>query len=220
MKKLLFTILCLAYGMDSLTAQPAEVPFNGLITDASGKGIKARIDVKNSEKYTVADRKGQFGLTDIAPTDTLTVRYRRTTHEIPVAGRHSLKIVWLDDNPTCDEDEQLVDFGFGYVNRREYTSSSTGLTGSEILRKGFTDLQSAILALVPGVQLINGEIVIRGISSINSSSAALLICDGSELRDLNTINIYDVKSVEVLKGSNMYGLRGGNGVIVIRTRSK
>lgn len=128
--------------------------------------------------------------------------------------------MWFDDNPSCDEDEQLVDFGFGYVKRREYTSSSTGLTGSEMIRKGFTDLQSAILALVPGVQLINGEIVIRGISSINSSSAALIVCDGSELRDLNTINIYDVKSVEVLKGSNMYGLRGGNGVIVIRTRSK
>lgn len=220
MKKLLFTVFGLVCGMQGITAQPAEVPFNGLVTDASGKGIKARIDVKNSGKYTVADRKGQFGLTDIAPTDTLVIRYKRTAHEIPVAGRHSLKVVWLDDRPSFDEDEQLVDFGFGYVKRREYTSSSTGLTGSEMVRKGFTDLQSAILALVPGVQMINGEIVIRGISSINSSSAALVICDGTELRDLNSINIYDVKSVEVLKGSNMYGLRGGNGVIVIRTRSK
>ena len=88
----------------------------------------------------------------------------------------------------------------------------------EGVRRGYTDLQSAILGLIPSVQLHGGQIIIRGIGSVNSNNAALILCDGVEVRSLNSINIRDVVSVEVQKGSNMYGLRGGNGVILIRTR--
>jgi outer membrane receptor protein involved in Fe transport len=31
------------------------------------------------------------------------------------------------------------------------------------------------------------------------------------------INLYDVKEVEIIKGSNMYGFRGVNGVVLITT---
>ena len=144
------------------------------------------------------------GLTDVAPTDTLVVTYKRVSQEIPVAGRRSLRIRWIAEGPEYEEDEGLVDSGFGYIKRREYTGNSSRLSGEEMVRRGYTDLQSAIL--------------IRGIGSVNSNNAALILCDGVEVRSLNSINIRDVVSVEVQKGSNMYGLRGGNGVILIRTR--
>ncbi|MBQ2143184.1 MAG: hypothetical protein II204_08540, partial [Alistipes sp.] len=54
--------------------------------------------------------------------------------------------------------------------------------------------------------------------SINGSSAVLILCDGMETR-LELISIYDVKSVEIIKGSNMYGFRGVNGVILVTTMS-
>ena len=129
-------------------------------------------------------------------------------------------MLWGGEQPSYDEDEELVDLGFGYVKRREYAGSSSGITGEMMLQKGFTDLQTALLALVPGLQLINGELVIRGQSSVNSSSAALIVCDGMPVSSLNSISIYEVKSVEVQRGNNMYGVRGGNGVILIRTRDK
>lgn len=221
MKKLLSIAVCFFCGVHGLSAQAtAGVPFNGLVTDADGKGIKARIMVRGNGNYTVADKKGQFGLTDITPSDTLVLTYKRNTLVVPVAGRRSLKVVWVDDNPRYEEDEALADYGYGYVKRREHASSSSGISGEEMVRRGYTDLQSAILAMVPGVQLINGEIAIRGVGSINSGNAALVVCDGIAIGSLNSINIHDVKSVEVLKGSNMYGLRGGNGVILIRTRGK
>ena len=37
---------------------------------------------------------------------------------------------------------------------------------------------------------------------------------------LSSISISAVKSVGVQRGNNMYGVRGGNGVILIRTRDK
>ena len=68
----------------------------------------------------------------------------------------------------------------------------------------------------PGVRYINGELCIMTQNSINGSSAPLILCDGIETR-LELISIYDVKSVEIIKGSNMYGFRGVNGVILVTT---
>lgn len=222
MKKTLVLLFLLLPFAASMRAQESAsvVPFNGSITDASGKGLKVKVTVKGSDKYTIADKQGKFGLTNVAATDTLVLRYRRNELCIPVAGRRSLRIVWMEERFNAEEDPQLVDDGFDYIKRREYTSSSSGITGETMIRRGFTDLQTAILTLIPSVQLIHGELVIRGTGSINSPNAALIVCDGVPINNLSAINLHDVKSVEVQKGANMYGLRGGNGVIVIRTRKQ
>lgn len=221
MKKVLLPLL-FVLGPFVLSAQQgsSDVPFNGLVTNLSGKGVKVRVFVKNSDKRTVADRDGRFGLTNLKPNDTLLLQYRREKVEIPLDGRRSIKVLWGGAESSYNEDAELVDLGFGYVKRREYAGSSSGVTGEMMLQKGFTDLQTALLTLIPGLQLINGELVIRGQSSVNSSSAALIVCDGMPVSSLSSISIYEVKSVEVQRGSNMYGVRGGNGVILIRTRDK
>lgn len=221
MKKVLLPLLfVLAPFVLSAQQSSSDVPFNGLVKDLSGKGVKVRVFVKNSDKRTVADRDGRFGLTNLKPNDTLLLQYRREKVEIPLDGRRSIKVLWGGAEPSYNEDAELVDLGFGYVKRREYAGSSSGITGEMMLQKGFTDLQTALLTLIPGLQLINGELVIRGQSSVNSSSAALIVCDGMPVSSLSSISIYEVKSVEVQRGSNMYGVRGGNGVILIRTRDK
>lgn len=221
MKKVLLPLLfVLAPFVLSAQQSSSDVPFNGLVKDLSGKGVKVRVFVKNSDKRTVADREGRFGLTNLKPNDTLLLQYRREKVEIPLDGRRSIRVLWGGAEPSYNEDAELVDLGFGYVKRREYAGSSSGITGEMMLQKGFTDLQTALLTLIPGLQLINGELVIRGQSSVNSSSAALIVCDGMPVSSLSSISIYEVKSVEVQRGSNMYGVRGGNGVILIRTRDK
>ena len=218
---LLLLFLCLSAAAQAQDPAVGDIPFNGLIVDAAGKGLKARVTVKHSGKFTIADKAGRFGLTNLEADDTLVFRYRRNEITVPVAGRNSLKVVWIEDRlPESFEEASLVDDGFGYVKRREYTSSSSGVTGEMMVRRGYSDLQTAILAMFPSIQLINGEMVIRGPGSINLSNAALIVCDGTPVSNLRSINIHDVKSVEVQKGANMYGLRGGNGVIVIRTRKQ
>lgn len=196
-----------------------DVPFNGLIIDTDGVGVRARVKVKGKDKVTTADRKGRFGLTNIADSDVLVVTFRRDEVEIPVAGRRSIRILWTGDTGySASESDELADLGFMYVKRREKIDSSSGISGEELRRLGTSNLRDALLSRVPGLMLVNGEICIRGIGSINSGNAALILCDGHET-NINSININEVESVEVLKGSNMYGFRGANGVILIKTRS-
>ncbi|MEG1622095.1 MAG: TonB-dependent receptor plug domain-containing protein [Alistipes sp.] len=222
MKRLLLLFFAL-FSAAFLQAQnnPTVTPFNGLITTLSGDGIKAKVSVKNRNSFTICNKYGQFGLTNIKGDDTLILTYQRKSVEIPIQNRRSIKVFWADgEQPQCAEDSSLVDSGFGYVKRREYTSSASGLSGEMMVQQGYTDLQKAIAALVPGMVIVNGQLYIRGMNSINSNNEPLIICDGTPISSLATINIHDVKSVEVQKGTNMYGLRGGNGVIIIRTREK
>ncbi|MFT3902883.1 MAG: TonB-dependent receptor [Niabella sp.] len=61
---------------------------------------------------------------------------------------------------------------------------------------------------------------IRGISTFGASNSALVLIDGFE-RDINEVNIDDIKSISVLKDASttaMYGSKGANGVVLITTK--
>jgi len=67
---------------------------------------------------------------------------------------------------------------------------------------------------------------IRGNSSINGNMEPLYVIDGLTIQPgpggaLNGINPHDIESIEVLKDAaslSFYGLRGANGVILIKTK--
>ena len=214
------TIITLFVALCALTAAYAQEPFNGRIVRMDGKGIKARIVVKDSDKRTISDGKGRFGFTDIKPDDVLMLISRRDTMLIPVEGRKSIDIVLLAEgdnyNYQAKESEELMNYGFGYVKRRESTDYSSGISGERLRATGAKSLMDAIQMCYPGLRYINGELCLLTQNSIGSSSAPLVLCDGMET-NLDLISIYDVKSVEIIKGSNMYGFRGVNGVILITT---
>lgn len=74
-----------------------------------------------------------------------------------------------------------------------------------------------IFSRLPGVQISGGEIRVRG-----SDSAPLFIVDGSERRSIQGLDPTDIQSINVLKDASetaIYGVRGSNGVIVVKTRS-
>ena len=116
------------------------------------------------------------------------------------------------------QDEELVNTGFGFVKRRESCNSSTGISGEVLVRTGRIDLMDALQGLVPGLTIINGKAVIRGLATIYGSSDPILIVDGVEVESLSCVNVYSVDRVEVLKDANMYGVKGANGAILVTTK--
>jgi TonB-dependent SusC/RagA subfamily outer membrane receptor len=67
---------------------------------------------------------------------------------------------------------------------------------------------------------------IRGATSINSSTEPLYVIDGVATQpgpngSLPGVHPYDIETIQVLKdaaSTAMYGVRGANGVIVIKTK--
>lgn len=221
MKRILWTVAILLLALPAIAQNSEAVPFNGLIVDVAGKGIKnVKVEVKNTKRYTKTDKQGRFGLTNITPQDTLVFTIKRLTHEIEVGDAKSLRIVMASENTDewkASQDDELVDFGFMYVKRREFTGSASGLTEDNL--QGYTDLGEAINALVPNVTVnSDGSVSIRGQRSLTSNNNAMILLNNQEIGSVLDVSIYDVKSVEIIKDGVGYGSRGANGVVVIRTK--
>lgn len=227
MKHILLMLLC-AISV-SLSAQVNQVPFNGLITDVLDHPVKgAKIYIEKGYS-TRSNKKGQFGLTNVLPNDTITIEYQKRIYLIPVDGRKSIKVKigdQIDNNSIfeAEEDKQLVDWGYGYVKKRESLEVSSGISGEVLRRTGETNLLKALQGKVAGLNISNTNsfgadpsVNIRGINSINLPSTPLYIVDGVEVSTLDFVNVYDVYNVEVLKDGSMYGSKGACGVILVHT---
>ena len=195
-----------------------EEPFNGIITDLSGNPIKgAKVFVVSSKYFSRTNKKGQFGLTNVLPTDTIHVVYQKVQYDLPVEGRKSARIR-LGDQMEAQEDEELVAYGYGWVKRRENSMPSSGIPGEVLVRTGRTNVLASLEGLVPGLTIVGGKATIRGINSLNLSTDPLYVLDGVVVSSLDFITVYDVEHVEVLKDASIYGSQGANGAILVYTK--
>lgn len=113
------------------------------------------------------------------------------------------------------------------------TSAAATITSEQIEQSPTGDpIEKQLMNRSPGVwvgKAADGSIAVRirgGSSSIHGNNEPLYILDGVPFQpgpggSLSGINPYDIASIKVLKDPadlTMYGSRGANGVILIRTK--
>ena len=109
--------------------------------------------------------------------------------------------------------------------------TGTTVTADDIDRMPVQSIERTLQARVPGIlitQTPDGgiSIRIRGATTINGSTEPLFVIDGLPIMagpggSLVGINPRDIASIEVLKDASslaFYGVRGANGVIIIKTK--
>jgi TonB-linked SusC/RagA family outer membrane protein len=118
---------------------------------------------------------------------------------------------------------------YGKMPKRNVTSSVSSLTGKDIEKNSVYSLGNALFGKIPGliVSQSGGEpgndapgFNVRGIGTFGWSKAPIVIVDGFE-RDLNSVSVFDVESISVLKdaaATSLYGIRAANGVIMVTTK--
>jgi TonB-dependent SusC/RagA subfamily outer membrane receptor len=121
-------------------------------------------------------------------------------------------------------EDDSVYVGYGYIKRKNLTTSVSKVDVMDIQMKGYTSIGEYLKGRVPGLQVMKTgsgyKYLIRGVSSINSPTDPLFIVDGVEVNDIDFVNPNDVERVEVLKdaSASIYGNRGACGVIIITTK--
>lgn len=77
-----------------------------------------------------------------------------------------------------------------------------------------------VLYSVPGATIFDGHISFFGRNSWSSYSDPLIVVDGVENSGGLDISAHDIDFIEVLRGGEaaIYGVRGGNGVVLINTK--
>ncbi len=107
----------------------------------------------------------------------------------------------------------------------------SSIGAEDLQRSPNVPIEQILAGKVAGVVVARTEdgglaIRIRGATSLSGSNAPLYVIDGIPIEpgpngSLTGINPYDIESIKVLKDATdltMYGSRGANGVIVIKTR--
>lgn len=113
-----------------------------------------------------------------------------------------------------------VDMGYGNVSKESVTTSVSDVKVGSQEGTTYSNMYEYLRGRVAGVEVRGSKILIRGTGSINSSTDPLILLDGVAIEDLSIVNPAEVESVEVLKdtSASIYGVRGANGVIQIKTK--
>lgn len=106
-------------------------------------------------------------------------------------------------------------------NELERVSPLSYVISSDYIEKyANINLMDALYS-VPGVTISDGHISFFGLNSMEKYTDPLYIVNGSEFSGaMTSISPYDVDFIEVLRGGEaaIYGVRGGNGVVIIHTK--
>ncbi len=224
MMKKIFTLLFLAALSLGLYAQKQV---SGVVVDSKGEPvIGASIQAKGTTSGTISDYDGQFEMEVPESVKTLVISFvGMATQEVP-AGKN-LRITMQENSEVIQE---VVVTGFGNVSKGSYGGSAQAVDAESIEKKSPSEISKALAGEVAGVQVINGSgqpgtnatIRIRGVGSLNGSSAPLYVVDGVTYDgDISSIDPGDIASTTILKdatAASLYGARGANGVIVITTK--
>jgi TonB-dependent SusC/RagA subfamily outer membrane receptor len=122
-------------------------------------------------------------------------------------------------------DEEAVDIGYGTAEKEDLVGS-VNVVQSEEDRTARTRTLAEMLMRVPGVQVqqLSGGTIsvrIRGTNSFQGGKEPLYVLDGVVIPGVGGLSPFDIESITVLKDAGataIYGSRGANGVILIKTK--
>ncbi|SHF23955.1 TonB-dependent outer membrane receptor, SusC/RagA subfamily, signature region [Mariniphaga anaerophila] len=213
---LLLAALCLA-----LATEAQEKIIHGIVTTFDSIPlIDAEVQVRSTKHVVLTDSLGRFSVA-INPGDRLKVSASGFyTQKVKLEEKTKIAAINLKLKPGEKNREYAI--GYGHVSDRDKLNALASLNSKDMDFSQYSNIYDLIKGRFAGVQITNGEIIIRGINSINSSSAALIIVDGVPVDGsaLSSIPPVQVKSINVIKdgSSAIYGSRGANGVVLIETK--
>lgn len=219
---LLFLLLTVSF-----VAQAAPIKVSGRVTDTSGElMIGVTILEKGTSNGAITDVNGNYNITVTTKNPILVVSYIGYQSLEKKVNGNLLDIVLQDDVAMLDE-VQVV--GYGTMRKVSVVGAQSTLK-MEHIKAPVANMGSILAGRISGLVAVqrtgvpgqdDSDIWIRGISSLtNTNKGPLILVDGIE-RDFKQLDPEDIESVTVLKdaaSTAVYGVRGGNGVILITTK--
>ncbi len=237
-----FVLSGVAFGQNDSTSLAASDYITGIVRDAKTKEpiAAAQIITLNNKAAATTDENGLFKIKVYSNTDVLLVKaIDYNAIEFPIKEENELVIDLYTDVFT----EYYSDFdNITGLKRSSYsTNSANNITKREDLSKTSVDevLHSSMGGNFrainhSGTNGIGSSLFIRGLNSINLNSQPLIVVDGviwnsnneiNSLHDgficnpIDDIDKIDIESITVVKdGTSIYGSKGSNGVILIKTK--
>lgn len=224
MKRILYLFFLCCILPSALYAQSNQII--GTVTDAAdGSPLIGVSVVTQNNEGTITDFDGKYVIS-AKPGDILTFSFiGMKAQTVKVESQTVINIALQEDNQLLDE---IVIVGYGTMKKSDLTGSLSSLKSDELTQLSAIDVTQSIQGRAPGVSVMSNsgepgagtKIRIRGTGSVNNSDP-LYVVDGFPVSDISHIAPHDVESMEILKDASavaIYGSRGANGVILVKTK--
>lgn len=187
------------------------------------------IRIANTNTGTQTDFDGEYSI-KVKSGDVLEFTYLGYgAKTVKITDQQTLNIILSEESSLLDE---IVITGYGTQKKSHLTGAISKVKNETLDQIGVARVDDALVGQVSGVniQATEGEagsaptIRIRGTGSINGNSGPLIVVDGVPVDEdfLGSLDMNNIESFEILKdaaSSAIYGSRGGNGVVLITTKS-
>ena len=204
----------------------------GIVSDDSTQEpiIGATIRVNGSMTGTTSNIEGDFVL-ECAVGDTLTVSFVGYQDRSVLVKSGNIYAIALKESAA--ELGEVVVTAFGVGQKKESLVGSIQQIKPQELKVPSSSLSTAFAGRMAGVIAVqrSGEpgadganFWIRGKSTFNGNTSALIIMDGVEISstELNALDPEVIESFSILKDATataLYGTRGANGVMIVATKN-
>lgn len=223
----IFTLL-LAFFIQFSFAQ--ERTITGVVTDGTGLPIPgATVMVEGSAPGVQTDFDGKYAITASTGQKLVFSFVGMRTQTITVGASSTISVQMQEDVTVLDS--VIVD-SYRSTSRRKSNVAVTTVTAETIEGRPNVNFVQSLQGQIPGLNISTGSgspgsanttVILRGLGSINGNVEPLYVIDGvpSNLLNFRSINPNDIEAVSVLKdagATSVYGNRGANGVIVVKTK--
>ncbi|WP_422351153.1 TonB-dependent receptor [Flagellimonas sp.] len=212
----------------SLKLDQRSFVVRGMVKDNNEQPLPgANIVEKGTSNGTQTDFDGNFEIMVEDEDAVLIVSFLGfVTKEVIVDGRSSLELTLQEDSAKLDE---VVVVGYGTQKVTNLTGSVAVISEDQLENRQVNNTSNLLAGLGAGITVVSdggspgsdgSSISIRGNTTFGGSNEPLVIIDGVEAA-LDNIDPNDIESISVLKdasASAIYGVRGGNGVVVVKTK--
>ena len=209
--------------MPVVTFAQSVITVTGTVTDDTDQPvIGASVMVKGSTTGVPTDLDGKYSI-DV-PADAVlefsSVGLR--TVDMPVNGRAVINVVLDTDNTFL---ESVVVVGYGTQKKGSISGAVSAVNNDDIIKTKSENVQNMLTGRIAGLRVYQKSAEpgsYKNDMDIRGMGTPLVIIDGvpRDVADFQRLNSADIENVSVLKdaAAAIYGLRGGNGVILVTTK--
>ncbi|MNK01455.1 Ferrienterobactin receptor precursor [compost metagenome] len=222
----IFTLL-LAFFIQFSFAQ--EKTISGVIKDSSGMPIPGvNVMVEGAGQGVQTDFDGNYSIKASVGQKLVFSYVGMASQTVTVGGANSISITMQDDAKLLDD---VVVEAYRSTTKAMSNIAVTTITSKTIEGRPNANFIQTLQGQVPGLNISTGSgqpganstVILRGYGSINGNIEPLYVIDGVPLNSDNfrSINPNDIESLSVLKdagATSIYGNRGANGVIIVKTK--
>jgi TonB-linked SusC/RagA family outer membrane protein len=226
MRNVLLSVCLLLASIGLGQAQSRSISGKVLYAGNDDPVVGASVIVKGTTVGVLSGSDGSFTINVPASSTTLQILYIGM-QTVEVEAVNNL-IVHLQED--TEELGEVVVTALGISKEKNSIGYATQEIKSEKLTiTPQTDLNNALAGKIAGVRMWGasgatfdaGRIIIRGTSSLSPSGQDPIYVVDGVITNVNTIDMENVASINVLKGPSataLYGSRGGNGAVIITSK--